>query len=68
MKPNELKTTSISLSDLTRPEKKSKIHTFEQIEHIKNSIKEFGMNDPIGVWSNKNIIVEGEGRYCYRVR
>ena len=27
-----------------------------------NSIKELGFNDPIGVWSDRNIIVEGHGR------
>ena len=36
--------------------------TEEQIKQIKKSIEEFGMNDPIGVWSDKNIIVEGHGR------
>lgn len=40
----------------------AKIHTAEQIEQIKDSIKEFGMNDPIGIWGPDNIIVEGHGR------
>lgn len=40
----------------------AKIHTKEQIEQIKLSISEFGMNDPIGIWSKDNIIVEGHGR------
>ena len=60
---NNLKTQKISLSALTKAEANAKIHTAEQIQHIKNSIQKFGMNDPIGVWGNKNIIVEGEGRY-----
>ena len=41
------------------------IHTPEQIEQIATSIKEFGFNDPIGVWTNpdgKMEIVEGHGR------
>lgn len=38
----------------------AKIHTEEQIEQIKTSIQEFGMNDPIGVWNNE--VVEGHGR------
>ena len=29
---------------------------------IVKSIEEFGMNDPIGIWSDENIIVEGHGR------
>lgn len=33
----------------------------EQIEQIKNSIREFGFNDPIAVWGD-NEIVEGHGR------
>lgn len=39
----------------------AKIHTEEQIEQIKKSIKEFGMNDPIAIWKN-NEIIEGHGR------
>lgn len=40
----------------------AKIHTPEQIEQIKKSITDFGMNDPIAVWGSDNIIVEGHGR------
>lgn len=35
-------------------------HGEEDVDAIIASIKEFGFNDPIGVW--KNIIVEGHGR------
>jgi site-specific DNA-methyltransferase (adenine-specific) len=35
----------------------------EQIEQIKNSILKFGFSDPIAVWGDNNIIVEGHGRY-----
>lgn len=38
----------------------AKLHPAEQIEQIKKSIEQFGMNDPIGIW--KNEIVEGHGR------
>ena len=44
-------------------EKNAKRHTDEQIEHIINSIKRFQFCDPIGVWGEKNVIVEGHGRY-----
>ena len=44
-------------------QKNAKKHTPEQIEQIKNSIEAFGMDDPIAVWSEENIIVEGHGRY-----
>lgn len=38
----------------------AKLHPKEQIEQIKKSIKQFGMDDPIGIW--KDEIVEGHGR------
>ena len=38
----------------------AKLHPKEQIEQIKKSIEQFGMDDPIGIW--KNEIVEGHGR------
>ena len=37
-------------------------HGEEDVQAIVESIKEFGFNDPIGLWSDKNIIVEGHGR------
>ena len=52
----------INIKDLKPYENNAKIHTQEQIEQIKNSIKEFGMNDPIAVWGKDNLIVEGHGR------
>lgn len=39
----------------------AKVHTAEQIEQIKRSIREFGFNDPIAVWRD-NEIIEGHGR------
>ena len=57
-----MKICKLHINDLTPYEKNAKIHTPEQIEQIKASIKQFGMNDPIGVWGDKNIIVEGHGR------
>lgn len=52
----------IKIGDLKPYEKNAKIHTPEQIKQIKKSIKEFGMNDPIAVWGDENLIVEGHGR------
>lgn len=52
----------IDIDSLTPYDNNAKIHTSEQIEEIKNSIKEFGMNDPIGIWGEENLIVEGHGR------
>lgn len=37
-------------------------HEEKDIDAIVNSIKQFGFNDPIGVWGKDNLIVEGHGR------
>ena len=58
----KLKVDYIHIEQLKPYEKNAKIHTQEQIEQIKNSIREFGMNDPIGIWGKDNLIVEGHGR------
>lgn len=39
----------------------AKIHTEAQVDQIARSIEEFGMNDPIAVWKD-NEIIEGHGR------
>lgn len=59
---NELKIEYIALTDLKPYEKNARIHAETDVETIKNSIEEFGMCDPIGIWSDENIIVEGHGR------
>ena len=53
---------NIKLSELKPYEKNAKLHPQEQIEQIKKSIIEFGMNDPIAIWGKENIVVEGHGR------
>ena len=58
----KLQVDYIPIEQLKPYEKNAKIHTPEQIEQIKKSIQEFGMNDPIGVWGKDNLIVEGHGR------
>ncbi len=57
----DLKVEYININDLVAYADNAKIHTENQIEQIKNSIKEFGMNDPIAIWRN-NEIIEGHGR------
>lgn len=56
-----LKIEYIPIDDLKTYENNAKIHTEEQIDQIKQSIKEFGFNDPIAVWKD-NVIIEGHGR------
>lgn len=53
----------IPISAIKPYKRNAKKHPQEQIEQIINSINAFGMNDPIGVWGEDNVIVEGHGRY-----
>lgn len=55
-----LKVEYLNIDELKPYKNNAKIHTAEQIEQIKNSIKKFGMIDPVGIW--KDEIVEGHGR------
>ena len=57
-----LKIEYIDIDKLTPYSRNSKIHTREQISHIVRSIREFGMNDPLGISGEDNIILEGNGR------
>ena len=61
MRDRQLKIEYININDLIAYTNNAKIHTKEQIDQIKMSIQEFGMNDPIAVWKD-NIIIEGHGR------
>ena len=52
----------LKLEELKPYDKNAKEHPQEQIEQIKKSIEQFGMNDPIAIWGEENLIVEGHGR------
>lgn len=43
-------------------ERNTRVHTPTDIEQIKTSILRSGFNDPIGIWGDQNIVVEGHGR------
>lgn len=43
-------------------ENNARHHEDIDINAIRQSIREFGFNDPIGIWSDQLIIVEGHGR------
>lgn len=58
----ELKIIYLPLDALTPYENNARKHEKADLQTIENSIKQFGMCDPIGIWSDKNIIVEGHGR------
>ena len=55
-----LKIEYVDIDSIKPYKNNAKKHPKEQIEQIKNSIKEFGMDDPIGIW--KDEVVEGHGR------
>lgn len=53
-----MKIEYLKIDDLKPYKNNAKKHPKEQVEQIKNSIKEFGMNDPIGIWGKENIVVD----------
>lgn len=57
----ELKVEYVNVDELVPYEGNAKRHTDEQVEQIKESIRQFGMNDPIAIWKNGEVI-EGHGR------
>ncbi len=56
----KLKIEYVDINSIKPYSKNAKLHPEEQIEQIKKSIEQFGMDDPIGIW--KDEIVEGHGR------
>lgn len=57
--------TRVPTEELLEYEGNAKLHSHEQVDDIANSIEEFGFNDPIGAWHDKDgnpVVVEGHGR------
>ena len=59
---SELQIVYLSPDELTPYENNTRKHAPDDIESIKKSILDTGFNDPIGIWGDKNLIVEGHGR------
>ena len=59
---NKLEIVYLNPAELTPYENNARKHGPDDIEQIKESIAKDGFNDPIGIWGDKNIIVEGHGR------
>ena len=57
---DKLKIEYVDINSIKPYKNNAKLHPQEQIEQIKKSIAQFGMDDPIGIW--KDEIVEGHGR------
>ena len=58
----DLQVVYLSPHDLTPYEGNTRKHAPDDIDQIKQSIEKDGFNDPIGIWGENNIIVEGHGR------
>lgn len=58
----DLKIENLPIKALTPYSKNAKKHPRKQVDKIAKSIEQFGMNDPIAIWGENNIIVEGHGR------
>ena len=52
----------VKLADIREYGMNAKLHPQSQIEQIKQSISDFGFNDPIAIDEN-NVIIEGHGRF-----
>lgn len=61
-KSTDLKIEILSIDQLQEYENNARQHGEADINAIKYSIEAFGFNDPIGIWSDDNVIVEGHGR------
>ena len=58
----DLKIEYLPIKELKPYEKNARKHADADVSTIMKSIEEFGFKDPIGIWSDKNVIVEGHGR------
>lgn len=58
----DLKIEYLPLGALTPYEGNARKHAEADVSGIAASIKEFGFDDPIGIWGENNVIVEGHGR------
>lgn len=58
----DLKIEYIDVDKLTPYDKNTRKHEKFDVDVIAKSIEKYGFDDPIGIWGDKNIIVEGHGR------
>ena len=58
----DLRIDYLDVKALKPYDKNARKHTDADVSKIMNSIREFGFSDPIGVWGENNLIVEGHGR------
>ena len=58
----KLEIVYLPVDDLEEYEGNARDHGEEDVAAIRRSIEKFGFDDPIGIWSDHNVIVEGHGR------
>ena len=61
-KQTDLHIEYLPVDALTPYENNARAHADADINAICESIAQFGFSDPIGIWSENNLIVEGHGR------
>lgn len=59
---NNLQIEYLPVDSLKPYKTNARKHKKKDIAAIASSIMQFGFDDPIGIWSEKNLIVEGHGR------
>lgn len=64
MEKNRLNVEYIPVGKLKPYDKNTRKHAEYDVSQIAKSIEQYGFNDPIGIWGQDNIIVEGHGRGC----
>lgn len=62
MDEEKLRIEYLPVNALKPYERNARAHGKEDVGEIKKSIMKYGFDDPIAVWSDQNIIVEGHGR------
>jgi len=62
MEFNNLEIVLIPVDQITPYEGNARKHTPKDVEQIRASIEADGFNDPLAVWGERNVIVEGHGR------
>ena len=58
----KLKIEYIDVDKLTPYDKNTRKHEKFDVDVIAKSIEKYGFDDPIGIWGDKNTVVEGHGR------
>ena len=61
-KMENLKIEYLAVSSLKPYDKNTRKHAKKDVDNIAKSIEKYGFADPIGIWGEDNIIVEGHGR------